>query len=368
MLDGLRRRGVLADDRIAGAMAAVDRAAFLPGVSTAEAYADEAVVTRRDDLGRAVSSASQPTMVALMLAQLGVRPGHRVLEIGAGTGWNAALLAHLVGSGGAVDTIDVDAAIAAEAEANLAGAGVRGVTVHIGDGWDGLPDRAPFDRVIATVGVWDLSPGWVRQLAVKGALVAPLWLRAGVQASIAFEPDGDGLRSTSVRGCGFMHLRGPHAGPYAYHSVRGWTVGTEPVSEAQPADQDVWQTLDRLLASRPLREPLARPLESGWAVRVALAEPAAVVAVPPDSKQPCYGVFLAQQQSLAVACGGSLWTFGRTAAADRLRRLLQGPPLDLDRLEVVAVPPGQDPPAGEWRLDRRDWCYALRPTGKGRSQ
>ncbi|QYN37053.1 hypothetical protein K1T35_07305 [Pseudonocardia sp. DSM 110487] len=91
------------------ALRAVPRHLFVPEVPLEEAYAvGSAVVTKRDPRGIPLSSASAPGIVALMLDQLDVRPGHRVLEIGSGTGYNAALLAELTGSGGQVVTMDID--------------------------------------------------------------------------------------------------------------------------------------------------------------------------------------------------------------------------------------------------------------------
>ena len=107
-------RGVPAS--VDGAVRAVPREAFLPGTPLAEAYGDSPVVTHRDKDGVATSSASAPGIVAAMLAQLDVRQGQRILEIGAGTGYNAALLAHLTGPAGRVTTIELDPGVAAEAK------------------------------------------------------------------------------------------------------------------------------------------------------------------------------------------------------------------------------------------------------------
>jgi protein-L-isoaspartate(D-aspartate) O-methyltransferase len=95
---------------VEAAMRAVAREAFLPGTPLDSAYGSSPVVTHRDPHGVATSSASAPGLVAAMLAQLDVRPGHRILEIGAGTGYNAALLACLTGPAGQVTTVELDPA------------------------------------------------------------------------------------------------------------------------------------------------------------------------------------------------------------------------------------------------------------------
>lgn len=193
-------------------MRSVPRHVFLPGVSLRRAYANDVTATKHDADGVPISAASQPSIVSTMLDQLAVEPGMRILEIGAGTGYNAALLARLTGPGGEVVTVDVDEDITASAAASLAAAGVGNVTVVRGDGALGYARLAPYDRVIATVGVWDLPLTWRDQLAPGGRIVAPLRLRGAVTRSIAFErppgdTDGRTLRGTSGEMCGFMPLR-----------------------------------------------------------------------------------------------------------------------------------------------------------------
>lgn len=137
MVARVRGRGGIGEE-VTGALRAVPRHLFLPEVPPGAAYRDEAVVTRRDAEGRPVSSSSQPTIMALMLEQLGVEPGHRVLEIGAGTGYNAALLAHLAGPGGRVTSVDIDPGLVGRARGHLAEAGFPGVEVVCGDGAEGF--------------------------------------------------------------------------------------------------------------------------------------------------------------------------------------------------------------------------------------
>lgn len=212
MVDRLLSGGAVHPGPVADALRAVPRHLFLPGIEPAAAYEDEAIPTRWSADGRPTSSSSQPAIVGAMLEQLGVRPGHRVLEIGSGTGWNAALLAWLVGPTGAVTTVDIDAEVAEEATAHLAAAGAGAVRVVRADGAEGWPAGAPYDRIVLTASARDLAPAWRTQLARDGRLVLPLALR-GSQRSVAFERAGEGvLESVSIVDCGFMPLQGALAG------------------------------------------------------------------------------------------------------------------------------------------------------------
>jgi protein-L-isoaspartate(D-aspartate) O-methyltransferase len=211
LVEQLSIAGWIRTDAVASAFASVARHLFLPGVDPAVAYADEAVVTRTGADGRPLSSSSQPAVMAAMLEQLAVARGHHVLEVGAGTGYNAALLARLVGDRGAVTSIDIDLDLVERARRHLTAAGLPDVTVVCADGADGWRENAPYDRIIVTAGASDLSPVWTEQLAEGGRLVLPLSLR-GVQQSVAFDPAADHLMSVSVIDCGFMPLRGALAG------------------------------------------------------------------------------------------------------------------------------------------------------------
>jgi protein-L-isoaspartate(D-aspartate) O-methyltransferase len=210
MVDKLRAWDGVRTGPVEAAMRAVPRHVFVPSATLEQAYGSDSVVTHRDENGQAISSASGPGVVAAMLEQLDVQPGHRVLEIGAGTGYNAALLAELAGPEGQVTTVDIGADIVAGARRGLATAGYDRVRVVHGDGEGGHPEDAPYDRIIVTAGAWDVPPAWREQLAPGGRLVVPLRMR-GVTRSVAFQRHGDVWRSMSINECGFMPMRGPEA-------------------------------------------------------------------------------------------------------------------------------------------------------------
>lgn len=143
------------------------------------ADADVPVVTQWDDGQHtgiepgnvSTSSASMPSVVFRMLRDLDVQPGNRALEIGAGTGWNAALLAHRLGAGNVV-TVEVDEAVAAAARTALDHFGLPVRVIH-GDGLKGYPEGGPYDRIIATCGFRSIPFAWVEQCRPGGVIVVP---------------------------------------------------------------------------------------------------------------------------------------------------------------------------------------------------
>jgi protein-L-isoaspartate O-methyltransferase len=196
------------------AQPAVDRATDPEGWLRA-AQGGEPVITQWDD-GRhdgpepgttATSSASQPGLVAKMLALLDVRPGMRVLEVGTGTGWNAGLLAHRLGDDSVV-SVEVDPHVAEQARQALDRAGLHPEVVT-GDGAAGAPHRAPFDRLIVTAGVREIPPAWLRQVRAGGIILLPWgtpYTHADALVRLGVGPDG--TATGRLRGLvEFMKLR-----------------------------------------------------------------------------------------------------------------------------------------------------------------
>jgi protein-L-isoaspartate(D-aspartate) O-methyltransferase len=212
LVGDLIREGRVRSARVEAALRAVPREVFVPGVPLEEVYRpSEAIVIKRLE-GVSVSSASAPDVMAVMLEQLAVEPGQRVLEIGAGTGYNAALLSELVGPDGEVVSVEIDEDLVLAARDHLRVAGYARVHVVLGDGALGYAPAAPFDRVILTVGAGDIAPAWRDQLRNPGGrLVLPLAI-TGSQRCVAFDQMGDHLASRAILNCSFIPLRGLLAG------------------------------------------------------------------------------------------------------------------------------------------------------------
>jgi protein-L-isoaspartate(D-aspartate) O-methyltransferase len=167
------------------------------------------VVTKRDEAGTSVSSVSAPQVQAHMLEQAEITEGMNVLEIGSG-GYNAALIKELVGASGRVTTVDIDADITDRASRFLGEAGYSGVNVVLADAEVGVPEHGPYDRILVTVGAWDIPPAWVDQLAESGRLIVLLQIR-GLSRTIAFEKADGYLVSRSARLFGFVQMQGAGA-------------------------------------------------------------------------------------------------------------------------------------------------------------
>ena len=207
LVDQIRESGYARTHAVEAALRTVPRHLFVPDASIDDAYANAPVNIKYDTDGTSISCASQPGVVALMLDQLEAQPGERILELGAGTGYNAALIAHLVGRDGHVTTIDVDDDLVEGARAHLTTAEFTNVEALTRDGAVGHAEGAPYDRIIATVGAHGVPHAWLDQLAPGGRLVVPQRLKGSVSRSIAYEQRDGRWTSVSSEMNTFMPLR-----------------------------------------------------------------------------------------------------------------------------------------------------------------
>jgi len=210
MVQALLDEGAIRSGPVATAFATVPRHLFAPGETLETAYAPlGTVMPKRDADGLLLSVISAPNIQAMMLEPAEIEPGMRVLEVGSG-GYNAALIAELAGPGGQVITADIDPDVTARARASLDAAGYQRVRVVLGDAEHGVPDGAPYDRIIVTAGAWDIPPAWISQLGPDGLLVAPLRMR-GLTRTVTFEKESDELVSRHYQLAAFVPFQGDGA-------------------------------------------------------------------------------------------------------------------------------------------------------------
>ena len=206
------------------------------------------MVTQRAPDGSSASSASSPNLVAQMLEQLRAEPGNAVLEIGAATGFNAALLSSLTGPGGKVVTIEYDPGLADQAAANLHRAVPPGPG-HRRDGALGHQEQGPYDRIIVTAEATDITAAWWDQLnPVDSRIVVPVRLHgSGLTRSLGLRRTGPGtMVADSAYVCGFVAMRG--SGEQAEQQIR---LDAGAALKVDVADQPDAAALSRVLHSQP---------------------------------------------------------------------------------------------------------------------
>jgi len=193
---GLRRHGIT-DAAVLRAMDEVPREHFVTRANAAVAYADQALPIA---CGQTIS---QPFVVAYMTAQLAVRPEHRVLEIGTGSGYQAAVLSRLARE---VVSIERYRTLADSARERLASLGFTNVEVVSGDGLAGVPDSAPYDRIIVTAAAEHIPQALLDQLAEGGIMVLPLGPHHGAQVIVSLTKTKQGVARQDLIGVRFVPL------------------------------------------------------------------------------------------------------------------------------------------------------------------
>ena len=192
----LRRRGI-SDQAVLRAMDEVPREHFVEPHMLDSAYADNALPIA---CGQTIS---QPYVVAYMSEQLGVRPSHRVLEIGAGSGYQAAVLSRLARE---VVSIERYRTLADTARARIATLGYKNVEILLGDGFEGAPLRAPFDRIMVTAAAEQIPDELVAQLAPDGVMILPLGPHSGTQVLVRLTRTGEGVKREALLAVRFVPL------------------------------------------------------------------------------------------------------------------------------------------------------------------
>lgn len=186
LIDSLKREGTLTSERIEEALTIAKREYFVK-----EKYSDVYYSNRPLPIGYG-QTISQPTVVVKMTQLLDPNPGDKILEIGAGSGWQSALLSVLVGEEGHVYTMERKPELVDQARNNLRNAGFKNVTVLEGDGSLGCEEYAVYDKIICTAACPNIPDVWIEQLKTGGKIIAPVGSR-NIQSLVLYRKEADGL-------------------------------------------------------------------------------------------------------------------------------------------------------------------------------
>jgi len=204
MVRRLMEEGVISSDRVARAMEAVERHLFLPAMLVDEAYIDTPLQIGE---GQTISA---PHMVAMMAEGLDLKPGLKVLEVGGGSGYHAAVMAELVKPDGKVYSMERIPSLAEGARRNLKAAGYDSmVEVIVGDGTKGLPEHAPFDRISIAAAAPYVPEPLKQQLADEGMMLIPVGGRWYQELTLVMRK-GDRFIEKKLGGCVFVPLIGEY--------------------------------------------------------------------------------------------------------------------------------------------------------------
>jgi len=213
LVEQLVRDGEIRTERVRQAFLSVDRAHFVPGREPREAYSDNPLPTFD---GQTISA---PHMVAIMAEELFAEEGMKVLEIGGGSGYHAAVIGRLVGPTGSVVSVERISRLSQWGKENLLRAGVDNVTMVIGDGSKGYPKGAPYDRIYYTCAAPDVPEVVIGQLREGGIILAVVGPAYGTQRLVRLTKRMGGMAEEKLTYCVFVPLIGEHGYPSSYRAL-----------------------------------------------------------------------------------------------------------------------------------------------------
>ena len=278
-------------------------------------YADRPLCLFGDDDDDVSSTISQPSFVLRMLDMLQIKRGHTVFELGAGSGWNAALMGHLVGPEGRVFSLELIPEVARMAAATIEGLGLDNVTIIEADGGDGYPGGAPYDRAIFTAGAHDLPGPFFEQMNEGSLLLMVIKNRGGGDNLFLLRKFADHFASLDSTPCGFVQMKGRHQvdslEPIVLDSLPDWPqLRDKKISErpfwwgGKGRDGIRWRTLG-IRSFLGIVEPLFQVFKTektGEQTR----------------EEHYFGLWDESERSLVIARDDSLMAYGNSTAEERL--------------------------------------------------
>jgi protein-L-isoaspartate(D-aspartate) O-methyltransferase len=282
-------------------------------------YADNPLTLFGDDDDNVPSTISQPSFVLRMLDLLQFQPGHTVLELGTGSGWNAALIGHLVGPTGRVYSLEIIPELAQRAGDTIAELGITNVRVIAADGGDGYAAGGPYDRIAFTAGTHDLPRQFHEQIKQCGLLLVVIKNEGGGDNLFLLEKTGDHFESRYSLPCGFVQLSGKYKvdslDPTTVETLTEWSVLQHQEIARRPfwwggkgREWFAWQTAG-IRSFLGVTEPSFRAFK--------LARPHAAA-----TEHHYFGLWDRDNMSLVLARDDELISYGNATATERLLRLV----------------------------------------------
>lgn len=329
-------------------------------------YANEAMPIFEDKVAGLISTISQPGLVLKMLAMLQLQPGHRVFELGAGSGWNAAMMGHIVSAKGLVNSVEIIPSLVEPAQRVIASLGLDNVRVLLGDGGEGLSKDAPYDRAVFTAGSYDLPKAFFDQVADGGLLLIVIKNRGGGDCLYLLRKEGGHFAAIESYPVGFVPVTGKYArrdlDATLLESLPNWAALSKDVRKKVPfwwggkgKDYFMWRTM-------AIRSYLA-VVEPRFQVFKAEKKDIDL----PGFDDGNFGIWDPESESLALARSDEMIAYGSTKALDDLVAHLHrwtdlGMPSSIC-LNLRAYPSTQkvQPGASEWIVRRgdADFVYSL---------
>ena len=282
-------------------------------------YADRALVLFGDDDDDVPSTISQPSFVLRMLDMLQLEPGQKVFELGAGSGWNAALMGHLVGEKGCVYSLELIPEMAQRAAATIDRLGIKNVNVIEGEGGEGYAAGAPYDRAIFTAGAYDLPHPFFEQIKEGGLFLVVIKSEGGGDTLALLRKEHEYFESIDSVACGFVQMRGKYQleslKPIRLEELPEWQelkeklINTRPFWWGGKGKQDFpWRTLG-VRSFLGITEPSFRSFK--------------IQTEETGRNQHYFGLWDPEEKSLVIAKDDLLRSYGSSPAEERLIKSLE---------------------------------------------